>query len=206
MAERSTSDTTTPVAPARGSASGSMDIRGRILRRIEVHDASDTVDVHAAGGDVGCDQRSNLAPRERTQGSVALRLTPPAVDRGRRDTELVQLLGESIGTVPRPAEHDRRSHRLDRVRRGSRPLGPVHPPEDVVGGSDVGSLRTDLVDGWVALDGASELRHRAIEGGREQEHLARAAGQVEDPPHRGEEAHVGHAIGFVDDDLVDVAE
>ena len=192
-------------ARSRG-ASGSMDVRGRILRRIEVDDAGDTVDVHAAGGDVGCDQRSHLAPRERAQGSVALRLAPAAVDRGRRDTELVELLGESIGTVPRPAEHDRRSHRLDRVRRGPGALGPVDPPEDVAGGSDVGALRTDLVDDRVALDVAGELRHRTVERGREQEHLARAAGQLEDAPHRGEEAHVGHAVGFVDDDLVDVAE
>ena len=169
-------------------------------------DTGDAVHVHTPGGDVGCDQRAHLATGERAQGAVALGLAPAAVDRGRRHAELVELFGEPIGSVARPAEHDRRTHRLDRVRRGRGALGPVDPPEDVAGGGDVGALRADLVDDGVALDVAGELGHCTVERGGEQQHLAGIVGLLEDAPHRGEEAHVGHAIGLVDDDLIHVAQ
>ena len=42
-------------ARTRGAA-GSVNVRCGVLRRIEVDDAGDTVDVHTTGGDVGCDQ------------------------------------------------------------------------------------------------------------------------------------------------------
>ena len=178
------SDTTTPVAPARG-APGPVDVRRGILWRIEVDDAGDTVYVHTSSGHVGSDQRAHLATGERSKGPVALGLAPAAVDRGRRYTKLVELLGEPIGTVSRPAEHDRRAHRLDGVCRGRGALGAVDPPEDVAGGRDVGALSTDLMDDGVALDVAGKVGHCTVERGGEQQHLAFVAGQPEDASHCG---------------------
>ena len=68
-----------------------------------------------------------------------------------------------------------------------------------------GPVGPDLVAHRVALHLPSQLRHRPVERGREQQHLAVAMGLGEDPAHHRQESHVGHPIGFVDDDLADVA-
>ena len=171
-----------------------------------MHDAGDALHVHTSGGDVGRDERAHLAAGERTKGAVALRLAAAAVDRDRGHTELVELLREPIGTVPGAAEHDRRPDRVDRVRCGSGALGPVDPPEDVAGGREVGALLADLVDDGIVLDLTGELGHCSIERGGEQQHLPLLARQLDDAPYCGQEPHVGHAVGLVDDDLVDVVE
>ena len=47
---------------------------------------------------------------------------------------------------------------------------------------------------------------RTVERGREQQHLTVAAGLLDDAANRGEEAHVGHLVGFVDHDGGDVTQ
>ena len=58
----------------------------------------------------------------------------------------------------------------------------------------------------VALVAAHERVDRTVEGGREQQGLARFRCAVEQALHDGQEAHVGHAVGFVDDDHLDRVE
>ena len=58
----------------------------------------------------------------------------------------------------------------------------------------------------VALVPADEHVDRVVEGGGEEERLALGRRLVEQSPDLGEEAHVGHAVGLVDDDDVDAAE
>jgi predicted metal-dependent hydrolase len=51
---------------------------------------------------------------------------------------------------------------------------------------------------------ADEHVHVAVEGGGEEERLATGGRCVEDAPHRRQKSHIGHAIGLVHDDHVDV--
>jgi hypothetical protein len=50
----------------------------------------------------------------------------------------------------------------------------------------------------VPLVPADQDVHHAIERRREEQRLPITGGQVEDPPDRRQEAHVGHPIGLVD--------
>jgi len=58
----------------------------------------------------------------------------------------------------------------------------------------------------VALVAADEGGHVAVERRREEHGLALRGGPVEDAPDLGEEPHVGHPVGLVDDHTVDVVE
>ena len=50
------------------------------------------------------------------------------------------------------------------------------------------------------LEVVDELGDRTLERRREQQHLALGGGGADDPAHGRQEAHVGHLVGFVDDD------
>ena len=73
-------------------------------------------------------------------------------------------------------------------------------PEEVGGVGDGVAVDGDLVARRVALVAAHEHVHRTVERRREQQRLAVGPGLVEQPADLGEEAHVGHAVGLVDDD------
>ena len=62
-----------------------------------------------------------------------------------------------------------------------------------------------MVDG-VGLVAADQHVDVAVERGGEQHRLALRVGLVEQAAHLGQEAHVGHAVGLVDHDEVDVVE
>ena len=85
-------------------------------------------------------------------------------------------------------------------------LRSVDAPEHVVRAAAVGLGATGLVMGGVVLVVARQHLDRTVERRREQQRLARLGSLVEQAPDLGEEAHVGHAVGFVDDDHLDVVE
>jgi hypothetical protein len=58
----------------------------------------------------------------------------------------------------------------------------------------------------VALVAANERVDRAVERRREQQRLTGLRRGVEQALHHGQEAHVGHAVGFVDDHDLDRVE
>ena len=82
----------------------------------------------------------------------------------------------------------------------------VHRLEPVLGVHRVGLLARHLVADRVALVAAGDDADVAVERGREEDGLALLGGGVEDAAHRGQEAHVGHPVGFVDHDDLDHAE
>ena len=71
-----------------------MDVVLVVRGRVEVHDAGDVVDVDAAGGDVGGDERLAPGRRRTRERPVALGLAAVAVDGGGSHAELAELLGE----------------------------------------------------------------------------------------------------------------
>ena len=86
------------------------------------------------------------------------------------------------------------------------PVARVHRLEPVLGVQRVGLLARHLVADRVALVAAGDDADVAVERGREEDGLTLLGGGVEDAAHRGEEAHVGHPVGFVDHDDLDHAE
>ena len=83
-------------------------------------------------------------------------------------------------------------------------IGAVDGPEAVRGRGLVGL--GEQVARRVALVALHEPVDRAVERGREQQRLAVRRRAVEQLLHRGQEAHVGHAVGLVDDDHLDLVE
>ncbi len=98
-----------PGAAATGpaGAADAMGVGGCLLRRIEVDHVGDVVDVEPAGGDVGRDERANLAGVEPGERLLALRLGLVAVDRDRVDIVAAELLDEPVGTGLRAHEDER---------------------------------------------------------------------------------------------------
>ena len=64
--------------------------------------------------------------------------------------------------------------------------------------------RRDLVEDRIVLVAPHERTDHAVQGRGEQQHLVPPFHVAEDPLDLGEEAHVGHAVGLVHDDVVDV--
>ena len=143
---------------------------------------------------------------EGCERTVALALAAPAVNRLGGDTASAELLRETVGTVTGTGEHDGRPESLDDVRGGRDTLFAIDEPEVVLGGVHVGTLRADFVAHRVVLEVGDELGDRAVERGREQQHLTLARSLLDDATHGGQEAHVGHLVGFVDDDGGNVAQ
>ena len=71
---------------------------------------------------------------------------------------------------------------------------------------DVRLRVADLMAYGVALVVAREHGDVAVEGGGEEQGLAVVRGAVEEALHPRQEAHVGHAVGLVDDDDFDLVE
>jgi hypothetical protein len=76
----------------------------------------------------------------------------------------------------------------------------------MVHGGHIGFGWTYLVPYRVALVVALQHGDIAVEGGGKQEGLSVFVGQVEQGPDFGEEPHVGHTVGFIDDDDLDAVQ
>ena len=96
-------------AAARAAgAADAVDVVVVALRRIEVDHVRDVVDVEAAGGNVGRDERRDAAGLELSERALALVLREVAVHRDRPDVVLaLELARELVGAVLRPHEDER---------------------------------------------------------------------------------------------------
>ena len=79
-------------------------------------------------------------------------------------------------------------------------------PEVVGHFVEIGGGLTDLVTYGVGLVGLRELGDFAVERRRIEHGLRVVAGLIEQSLHRRHEPHVGHAVGLVDDDVLDLGE
>ena len=103
-------------------------------------------------------------------------------------------------------EDDRRPHGSQGVGEQRGPLGARHRPEDVLGRHDVGGVDRDLVTDRIVLVLANESSDVTVESGGEQHGLATTGGEVEDASDGRHETHIGHAIGLVEHDALDLGE
>src|SRR4051812_28170975 len=98
-------------------AARAVDVVLLVRGRVEVDDAADGIDVDAAGGDVGGDERLCLTAREVRERTLALALAAVAVDGDGGDAGSMELLREPVGAVLRAGEHDGWPVTLDDARR-----------------------------------------------------------------------------------------
>src|SRR5947208_16593910 len=84
-----------------------MDVVLRNGRQLEVDDMREAVDVEAAGGDLGGNEDGDSSRLEIFEGPNALVLALVAMDRRGADPVPIELLGQPVRTVLRPAEDER---------------------------------------------------------------------------------------------------
>ena len=160
----------------------------------------------ASGGDIGGDQGRCLAQGEVVEGALSLVLRAVAMDRHCRHAGPGELAGSTVGAMAGAGEHDRaakgggdRCAKRNAFRAGKLPEVVGHLVE-------IGGGFTDLVTHGIGLVGLRELGDLAIECRRIEHGLWVVAGLIEQSLHRRHESHVGHAVGLVDDDVLDLGE
>ena len=199
------------VSDAAGAgASGAADTVDEVFgdhRKVEVDDMGDAVDVDAAGGDVGGDEDAVVTLLEACQSAVSLTLGAIAVDAGGFDTDASETLGELFDAMAGPGEDKEGTgfaaeHVMEEVHFPV-VLDLVEMEVDVFGGLRGGSEGD--ADGVGEMLG-DELGGAGLDGGGEEERLALFRDLAEDLVESGEEAHVEHAVAFVEDDVGDLAQ
>ena len=191
----------------RACTAGAADAVDEVVRgvgQIVVDDVSDVLDVDAARGNVGGDQHAVLAVLEALEGGGALRLAAIAVDDVSVVAELLELLRDAVGAVLGAREDEERAlffaeHLVEQAE-----LLVLHDGVDaqlnLVGG--LGGLADLDADGVVDVV-ANDLADVRVERRRVAHRLAGLGQRADDAADGGQEAHVQHAIDFVEDEHLD---
>ena len=177
-----------------------------VVRRVEVDNQVDVIDVQPAGGDIGGDQNPGVPGGEAVQYPLALVLVEVAVDRGGIHTGPGQLAGQPVGPVL-CAHEEQRPTGTDRDLGGERDLvHGGHHKDAVVGVLDRRGGGRDRVDGRVGQEAADQPVDPAVEGGGEQQPLSAGRSLAEQARHGGQEAQVGQVIRLVEHGDLDPVE
>ncbi|CAM2160898.1 hypothetical protein PT2222_90115 [Paraburkholderia tropica] len=189
-------------------AADTVHIVFRVERQVEVDDGRQFGDVETARGHVGGHQRLDLAALEGVERLHALALRAVAVNRGGHDALLLDLARETARADLAVAEHD---HLLEAAI-----ADQLHDRARLVAFGDfIDDLRDVGVRGVAARDfdglrraqiGRRQLLDFRRERGREQQRLTLLRQQVQDALEVGQEAHVEHAVGFVEHEHLHLAE
>ncbi len=189
-------------APGTAGAADAVHIVFLDIGQLEVDHMRQLIDVQAAGSDIGGHQNAHLVGLEVGQGLGARVLALVAVNRGSRQAVLLQVLGQAVGAVLGTGEDQ---HLFPGA------LGDqVGEQGALVTGGDAEHALFDALDGGVRrgdLDAlrivqelAGEVGDVLGEGGREQQVLALGRQLGQDLLDVMDEAHVEHAVGFVEDE------
>ncbi|VWC23611.1 hypothetical protein BLA24064_05945 [Burkholderia latens] len=173
----------------------------RELRQIIVEHVRDARDVDAAGRDVGRDQHAHAALAQRTDRAVARTLRQIAVQRGRLEAGVGEAAGELVGVDLGRREDDRLVERvvaqqvIEQAVLVVAVVDVVHRLRDIRARFD---LRGDLDALRILQQAARQRTDLAVERRREQHRLARLGRRGDDRLDVVDEAHVEHAVGFVE--------
>ena len=157
------------------------------------------VDVQTTGGDVGRDQHLDAAFLETGQGAGTGTLALVAVDGGGADAVLVEGLGNTVGHVLGTGEHqyllpvvagDQVAQERDLVGLVAR----VHQLLDTLGGA---VARRHFDHRRVVQQASGQLANFLGEGGGEEQVLALLRQQGQNAADVADEAHVEHAVRFI---------
>src|SRR5581483_1307541 len=184
-------------AGAAGTANAMDEVFGN-LGKIVVHDVRDAVDVDPAGGDIGGNQYPIIAVLESAERLIALILAAIAVNGGRLDPLLRQPSGQTIGAMLSAGEYQEGTlfaaqHFVQEVELAilfDFIEAQVHFRDGFGGG-------TDLDANGVGDVGFHQVFDRTFDRGGEEHGLARGWDRRQDSFDGGKEAHIEHAVGFV---------
>ena len=178
----------------------------RHVRQVEVDHVRQLVDVDAACGDVGGDQHAQRVGFELRKRARAGGLALVAVNRQRRDAVARELLGQAAGTVLGAREDQ---HLVPVV--VAHKLGEqfalalaVHRIDALLDRLSRGVAACDFDQRRLVEQTVSQLADVVRERCGEQQVLALRRQDVEDLADVVDEAHVEHAIGFVQHQQFDV--
>ncbi len=165
-----------------------------------VHHVRQIVDVDATGGDVGGHQRADGAGLETFERLGASGLALVAMQRHRRHAVFVQVIGHVVGAELGAGEHQHLAPvvLLDDVNQQRFLLATAHRVDGLPDALHRGVGRRDLDVLRVAEEAVGQFLDLVTEGGREQQALFGGRQQPEHLLHVVNEAHVQHAVGFIE--------
>ncbi|MDR9095843.1 hypothetical protein FEP46_05607 [Burkholderia multivorans] len=173
----------------------------RELRQIVVEHVRDARNVDAAGRDVGRDQHAHAALAQRTDRAVTCALRQVAVQRGRLEAGVGEAAGQLIGVDLGRREDDRLVERGVAQQVIEQAILVVAIVDVVDRLRDVRARFEALLDLdalRILQQAARQRTDLAVERGREQHRLARLGRCLDDRFDVFDEAHVEHAVGFVE--------
>ena len=189
-----------PDGTARAGTQGSLVVLGQVV----VHDHVDAVDVEAAGGDIGRDERLDLAAREVGERLLTRSLPEVAVDRTALDLLALEIAHQAVGAALGAHEDERALVLARDGRRDLHLVHLVHEQERVVHLVDGHVVGHDLVLDRIVQVTLHQPVDRAVERRGEEHRLRLGFDLVEQLLHLRQEAHVDHAVGLVEHEHLDL--
>jgi len=193
---------------ARAScATDAMHVRLGNVREIEVDDMREAVDVDAARGDVGRHEDAARTVTEAVHRLVARVLRLVSVDGRGRDARLLKVAHEAVGAVLGAREDERALHLgvLEKVHKERRLLLVLTEVELLLDALGRRCGRGHSHAHRVREQAVCKLANVARHGGREEERLTLRRQLRDEALHVWKEAHVEHAVRFIEDENLDVA-
>ncbi|OFA04350.1 hypothetical protein DUGA2_26240 [Duganella sp. HH101] len=173
----------------------------RNVRQVVVDHVRQLVDVDAARGDIGGHQHLQLVVLELGQRLGARRLALVAVDRHGADAVVAQLFDQLVGAVLGAGEHQHLVPvvGLDQVRQHRVLLVAVDRVDQLGDHFDRRIAARHFDHGGLVQQAVGQGLDLVREGGREQQVLAFRRQRGQHFLDVADEAHVQHAVGFVQD-------
>ncbi len=190
------------------STADTVDVVFGNVGQLEVDDVGKVGDIDTAGSYIGCDKHANVVGLEILEGALAGGLALVAVDCGGGDAVGLELLGEPIGPVLGASE-DEDLFPVAVFDEGGEGVVLVLLADGVCFLSDhVHSrvARGDFDFDGIAQNGVGQLLDVFGVGRGEEKVLAFVRQELEDLADVVDEAHVEHAVGFVEHEGFDGAE
>ena len=195
--------------PGPASTADAVQVGLLVVGALVVDDVRDVVDVDAARGDVGGHEDIDLAGAEGAQGLLTGSLAEVAVDGADREPPLGELVACLLGAALRAGEHHDELAVLGLQDAGQQLdlVHGVHAPHVLLDGIDGGVLVAGVGRAQVRGLGhvaAREVDDGARHGGREEHRLALGRDHRDDALDVGEEPHVEHLVGLVENEDANV--
>ena len=181
----------------------------RILGDTIVDDMGDAGHIKSTSGNVGRDNDVEGAVAESLQRFGAVTLTNVGVEGGRLGAlDFLDANEERVGLFFRSGENHHAVEAGAFHEFEDEFVALVHPDgvESVAHGFGRGAAFPDLDFGRLFECPVCESLDRARHGCREEKGLASGRAAVDDFLHVGKESHVEHAIDFIEDEILDIAE
>ena len=170
-----------------------------------IDDVGDAGDIDAAGGDIGSDEDADFAGFEGFEGAEAMILGFIGMEGGDFEARGFEFAGDAIGAVFGSGEDE--DGIVGGIGEEGDEEGEFEVAADFVDGLGDGlcgiGASTDLDGGGLVKELVGEGFDFWGEGSGEEEGLAFFGEGANDAADAGEEAHIEHAIGFIEDEEFD---